>query len=635
MTTPRERTAGELPWGQLAAPLALIGVLAAGAALISITWLATTAATAGGAAPAWGVATWKAVTAATDLGSLDPLIGPAGSRPVFWTILTGVLVPLLAGIVGAGIWISIRQATSSGPRSVMAGRRDTRDMRGRAAQKRAVQLRPSLAGHDRIDNRDLGLCLGRRLGGVGESRLLYASEEDVMLEIAGPRSNKTSAQVVPAILSAPGPVIATSNKVDVYTLTIGLRAELGRTFVADPQHITGVEQDWWWNPLADIGDLADAAHLVTHFARTIGAGSDRGDPFFTKGAERLLTQLVLAASCSPDTSLRDVRTWLATQASTPVTLLTKNGFDDVAAGLQAVLEAPVETRGGLFETALTALGALESEAVAQLVTPPSTWQYPPRLPVEEFDPWRFLVGYRTDDTGAPVPRDTLYLLTREGAGSGAPVVAALVDHLLRVAAHAATAQGGRLDPPLRPVLDEAANVCPIANLPDLYSYFGSMSIQVMSFLQSYQQGVAVWGKPGMDKMWSAATIKLVGAGVQDPEFARWISDLIGPLEVPTHSHQYSRSGSSTSTSMREKPVMTVADVGSLDKRHAILLSAGRRPVLLELMPWYREPDAETIRTHATEATAQVRQSAITALGPRNPLAQRLAARERDPHGGAT
>ncbi|WP_161992500.1 type IV secretory system conjugative DNA transfer family protein [Pseudonocardia sp. EV170527-09] len=195
-------------------------------------------------------------------------------------------------------------------------------------------------------------------------------------------------------------------------------------------------------------------------------------------------------------------------------------------------------------------------------------------------------------------------------------------------AHAATAQGGRLDPPLRPVLDEAANVCPIANLPDLYSYFGSMSIQVMSFLQSYQQGVAVWGKPGMDKMWSAATIKLVGAGVQDPEFARWISDLIGPLEVPTHSHQYSRGGSSTSTSMREKPVMTVADVGSLDKHHAILLSAGRRPVLLELMPWYREGDAETIRTHATEATAQVRQSAITALGPRNPLAHHLAAHDQ-------
>ena len=83
--------------------------------------------------------------------------------------------------------------------------------------------------------------------------------------------------------------------------------------------------------------------------------------------------------------------------------------------------------------------------------------------------------------GAPQPRDTLYLLTREGAGTGAPVVAALVDQLLRTAAAAATARGGRVDPPVRAVLDEAANICPIRNLPDLYSYFGSMSIQVMTF----------------------------------------------------------------------------------------------------------------------------------------------------------
>lgn len=627
MSTP----AAPIPWQQLAVPLVGFGVLGAGFAAMTCCW--TAAGAAAEAVPGFGGPTLRAMVSAAGTGTLDPLIGTDGSRPVFWSVLAVGLALLLGLVVGVRVWIGSRAGRRGEPRSAMAGHRDTRDMRGRAAQKRAVQLRPSLAEQDRIDNRDLGLCLGRRLGGVGESRLLYASEEDVMLEIAGPRSNKTSAQVVPAILSAPGPVIATSNKVDVYTLTIGPRAELGRCFVADPQGIAGVEQSWWWNPLADIKDLADAGYLVAHFSRTVGAGnSNDANPFFTRGAERLLTQLVLAASCSPDRSLRDVRTWLATQANEPAGLLEASGFTEVAEGLRGLQDAPSETRGGLFETALTALGALESEAVARLVTPPSTWREPPQGPVEEFDPWRFLVGYQADSSGNPVPRDTLYLLTREGAGSGAPVVAALVDHLLRIAAKAATAQGGRLDPPLRPVLDEAANVCPIAGLPDLYSYFGSMSIQVLSFLQSYQQGVAVWGKSGMDKMWSAATIKLVGAGVQDPEFARWISDLIGPLEVPTYSHQYGRGGGSTSTSMREKPVMTVADVGSLDKRHAILLSAGRRPVLLELMPWYREGDAETISAHAAEATAQVRQSAVAALGPRNPLAQRLAARERDPRG---
>jgi type IV secretory pathway TraG/TraD family ATPase VirD4 len=40
----------------------------------------------------------------------------------------------------------------------------------------------------------------------------------------GPRANKTSAVAVPTVLSAPGPVVATSNKADLWALTAGLRA---------------------------------------------------------------------------------------------------------------------------------------------------------------------------------------------------------------------------------------------------------------------------------------------------------------------------------------------------------------------------------------------------------------------------
>ena len=90
---------------------------------------------------------------------------------------------------------------------------------------------------------------------------------------------------------------------------------------------------------------------------------------------------------------------------------------------------------------------------------------------------------------------TLHLLSKEGAGTAAPVVAALVDRLLEVAELTAQAAGGRLDPPVVAVLDEAANICPIPTLPQLYSHYGSRGIQVITMLQSYQQGVGVWGAP--------------------------------------------------------------------------------------------------------------------------------------------
>jgi type IV secretion system protein VirD4 len=286
----------------------------------------------------------------------------------------------------------------------------------------------------------------------------------------------------------------------------------------------------------------------------------------------------------------------------------------------------------VYETALTALGCLESEAVARYVTPPDTWlllpglEPPPDDPssIVTFDPWRFVVGYTTSDDGTPLPYDTLYALTREGAGTAAPVAAALVDHLLLTTAEAATAHGGRVDPPVRAVLDEAANICPIKNLPDLYSYFGSMSIQVMTFLQSEAQGVALWGKAGMDKLWSAATIKMIGAGVHDDAFCERISRLVGHHDVPTWSDQRGRGGGSITRSTRRERILEASDIAELTKQQAVLISTGRKSGLIRLLPWYQESDADLISSYGAQTTDEVRRAAIATLGPKNPLPQQLA-----------
>ena len=67
-----------------------------------------------------------------------------------------------------------------------------------------------------------------------------------------PRSGKTTAQAIPFVLSAPGPVIATSNKSDLWAATATLRDRRtgGRVWLFDPQRITYQPQAWWWNLLA-------------------------------------------------------------------------------------------------------------------------------------------------------------------------------------------------------------------------------------------------------------------------------------------------------------------------------------------------------------------------------------------------
>lgn len=625
MRPDRQSTPGPPPPAGLydaAAPLALLGVLGAGAVAMGATCVAAAAAAGPGwSVPGFGSPMLRALIAATGT-NLDPLIGPDGNRWMFWLILGLIGLPLLCGVTALAWWASERHARVGTPQASLAGRRDYRDMRGKGAQQRARNLRPSL-GEGPVAARDLGVRLGRTFTGDE----LYASEEDVTLTIAGPRSNKTSAMVVPAILTAPGPVITTSNKIDAYTLTVGLRRLVGKVFVLDPQFLTGVTQTWWWNPLRTIRDTAAAKRLVDHFMATVGGGNDRADPYFTPAAERLLGHLVLAAAIAKG-SLRDVQGWLVSQDREPVEILEAARHTAAAAGLTGLLETPDGQRGGVFETALTALACLESESIARYVTPPRTWTEPPPdlASILEFDPWQFLIGYNDGADGIPSPHDTLYALTKEGAGSAAPVVAALVDALFRTAADAATAQGGRLDPPLRAVLDEAANICPIRNLPDLYSYFGSMSIQVMTFLQSDAQGVVLWGREGMEKLITAATVFMIGAGSHGKDFCENISALVGEHDVPTWSDQRGRGGSSNSRSYRRERILSAADISAMSKEHAVLICSGRRPGLIRLMPWYTEPDAGTISGNAAQEIDQVRRAAITALGPDNALSQHLARR---------
>jgi type IV secretion system protein VirD4 len=272
----------------LAGPLALIGIVATGAGLLGVTWVAARAAAgAGYPVPAIGAPLLRAV-----LGEgLPGLIGAGGSPVVFWVIFALLLAATVGVLAAAGFGASRVLGYASGrPGAAMASRRELGDLTGRAAVARARQLRPTLDKHQRLTGGDLGLRLGRLYG-----HDVLASHEDVVLEICGPRSNKTSALVVPAVLGAPGPVITTSNKVDAYTLTVHGRTLLGRVFVLDPQGIARIGQDWWWNPLAAVTDMATAAQLATHFIATVGGGSDRADPYFTPASSRLLAQHILAA----------------------------------------------------------------------------------------------------------------------------------------------------------------------------------------------------------------------------------------------------------------------------------------------------------------------------------------------------
>lgn len=451
-----------------------------------------------------------------------------------------------------------------------------------AARRKAEQLKVALPEPDSLGGVPIGKTLPSSPWFADKVELLVASYEDLSVDIWGPRQGKTTSRVIPAIMQAIGPVLTTSNKRDVYDATRLYRAEQGTVWCFDPQGVAGTETaEFYWDPIDWIRSGKSlklmeirARKLAGHFRFADDSGpSDAG--FFPDSAQNLITSLLLAAVVA-ERPITQVYSWCANhKVEEPKRLLIKAaGFEMWADNLIFDYGAADRQKDGVFGTAKKMLSCLALASIRPWVTPPADGE-PPR---KAFDADAF--------ADATKDSDTLYALSLEGEGSASAIVtaltAAVVEGGMEIGSRSA---GGRLPVPLLAVLDEAANVVRWRDLPKLYSHFGSRGIIVMTILQSWAQGERCWGRDGMDALWSAATIKVVGSGVDSVEFLRGRSDVIGTRWEQITSVTTGPSGQSQSTSMTQIPILSIADLASLPRGRAVLFAAGYPSVLFQTAPW--------------------------------------------------
>ncbi|MFF8014646.1 TraM recognition domain-containing protein [Streptomyces sp. NPDC007929] len=503
---------------------------------------------------------------------------------------------LLAFGAGAGVLWARHKNGSGGRKKIndMAKARDIEPLMAKAITDKARSLRPSLKDSKHIDAKDTGILLGNLQGSRHEVRMGF---EDVAVAIMAPRSGKTTSLAIPSMLGAPGPVLLTSNKAagDAFTTAYEARARAGAVWTMDPQQIAHAAREMWWNPLASATTLDGANRLAGHFLAASVDASQQGD-FWSKAGSNILSQLLLAAALD-ERPITDIMQWLAFPADrTPLDILRDHDFAAVAAQLKGTVEGPPETRDGIYETARQYASALLNAEIAAWVTP--------QKDVPEFRPEQFVTS-----------TDTLFLLSKDGGGGASALIAACADSVMRAATAQAERAGGRLDPPMLAILDEAANVCKISDLPDLYSHLGSRGIIPITILQSYRQGQKVWGDAGMDAMWSASTVKVIGSGIDDPDFADKLSRLIGDHDVETTSTSHSESGKSTSVSMRQERILPADAIRALPKGTALCFATGMRAAMLDLRPWYREPGAEELSAASARASQAITARAVAKHAP--------------------
>ena len=487
-------------------------------------------------------------------------------------------------------------------------------MASRAAYYRSLEYRSKRLGN----GADLSLKAAQRKANVGgllgdssvapgllfgkvlhNGRAVYTAWREGLIIIMGPGGGKTRGIATPLILAAPGTVFATSNKRDIADQVRLARERKGRFLCFDPQSIAGYHRGmapWWWNIMSYVSNETRALSLATMFAKSVGGGGGGkkqggdGSDFFAESGKQLLARLLLAAAVSGH-HIDQVFVWLSQdQERQPVKLLHNAGLYLSAEALDAEYKAAPEQRSGVFATARSYVTWLENRDALSWIMPMSINDTRPQFSPEEF----------VRDTTA-----TLIALSKEGDGSLGPITGALTKALLDAAEEYANECGGRLPIPLVCMLDEAANCAPIPDLPAKYSFYGGMGISTVTILQTPHQAISVWGETGWKMLWDASTIRIIGSGVKDREFASALAEHGGKYDHVRWNVTSGERYSTSSNTSRENKI-EIDDIFNLAPGQMFVVHNNGSP------PFF----ARTLPIQDRKAIVEVVSQSVKTYGPR-------------------
>lgn len=463
-------------------------------------------------------------------------------------------------------------------------------------RRRARVVRPSLSGLSRRElQRTAPTEVALMLCRVGV-QAVWSSLEVVVLVFGGPRKGKSSL-LVGRIIEAPGAALVASTKHDLLRDTRELRAGRGPVFVFNPSGDGGTEavSTIGFDPLTGCGDAVAAGERALDMiaaARELGGGSGGGDRAYWDGQARRVLAAFLHAAALGDRAMLDVQRWVAdpdAAESDVKQLLRRSTAAAVVADAEQFISTNERTRTSITSSIMPALAWLTDPAATAAGT---SGPDRPALDIE-----RLLVE-----------RGTVYLLGGEKAHV-APLVGALTGYVAREAKRlAALAPGGRLDPPLTLLLDEAALICPVP-LDRWSADMGGRGVCIVAAFQSRAQMIERYGPPGAATIMNNAGSKVLFGGTSDRDDLNWWTTLAGERDeriTTTDPH-----GRETSRTVRKVPVLAPAQLAQLPDHKVVVFAPNMPPVIgWAERSWQRPdvraltcPDALDVRARAWRARA--------------------------------
>ena len=457
--------------------------------------------------------------------------------------------------------------------------------------------------------RDIGALVvgaptaGRLSLGTAQGRLLAAERGHSVLVVGPTQSRKTSGFAVPAILEWQGPVVAASVKSDLARHTLLWRRRQGRVWVYDPSASTGLAPASW-SPLQASTTWEGArrtASSLTEVARS-SAGSLTDGDFWYGTAAKLLAPLLFAAATS-GRSMADVVRWVDTQEVDEV--VDALADTESPAPMQAVRASwgrDDRQRSAIYTTAETVVEVFADPTVAA-----SDSAGPGADHGEAIDPVRLLDAH-----------DTLYLCApTHDQRRLRPLFATLVTQVIEAAYERSARHNAPLDPPLLVVLDEAANVAPLAELDVLASTAAGHGVQLVSVWQDLAQLHARYGARAGSVV-NNHRVKVFLSGIADPGTLEHASALIGEAELRLWTTTVDGYGSTSFTESPARRRLVPADaLRRVPPGDAVVVSGHLPPIRLRLRP-FQDDRSLRVRAHAGVETGVSRWWARRSVGTVSP-----------------
>ena len=399
----------------------------------------------------------------------------------------------------------------------------------KALRLKAPVLRPSTRSlsrwaQRRLDPRELGVLVATTGWGLWGQQV-WSSCEDASLRIGGPRTYKTISLACHAE-DAPGALVTTSTRLDLAEMVHAMRSARGVVHVFNPAGLGGLPSTLRWRVLSGCEDFANAQRRAADLIPPSTGDTERWDT----QARRILALLLHAAAVS-GRSMRDVVRWAGDSSATTQTEVSE------------ALMLP-EPRHGHGTAAAT--GALLGEAARDRVAAMRAfWQTNDRTRTSITTTMSVPLAWMSDDRarvlgdadpGDPLLIDitelidrgqTLHLIGHEDHTTLSPLIAALVAEIAHAARTlAADRPGGRLDPPLTLVLDEAAIAAPVP-LDRWTADMGGRGVPIHISVQSLAQLRERWGDNRAAAILANVATFLVFGGSPSAEDLRDISLLTG------------------------------------------------------------------------------------------------------------